>query len=266
MARPIRAAFGGRLRAAVSGGAPLPKEVSHFLIAIGLPLVEGYGLTEAAPVVTATALDDNVPGSVGRALPGIELAVAENHELLVRSPAVMTGYWKDEVETAQAIDPNGWLHTGDLAEIRDGRVFIHGRLQDIQVLAIGEKVNASLIEDEIRRDELFEQALVIGEGKPFLAAVCVLNRKRWLALAGELGVCPDNPNVDPVLEEVRLRLANRLKDQPRYAQVQAVHLVLEPWTVEAGLLTPSLKVKRDRVEDLYRGAIEALFAGHPIFR
>jgi len=266
MARPIRAAFGGRLRAAVSGGAPLPKEVSHFLVAMGVPLVEGYGLTEAAPVVTATALDDNVPGSVGRALPGIELAVAENHELLVRSPAAMTGYWKDEVETAQAIDPNGWLHTGDLAEIRDGRVFIHGRLQDIQVLAIGEKVNASLIEDVIRRDELFEQALVIGEGKPFLAAVCVLNRKRWLALAGELGVGPDNPNVDPVLEEVRLRLGSRLKDQPRYAQVQAVHLVLEPWTLEAGLLTPSLKVKRDRVEDLYRGAIEALFAGHPIFR
>ena len=266
VARPIRAAFGGRLRVAVSGGAPLPEEVIRFLVAMGLPLVEGYGLTEAGPVVTATALNDNLPGSIGRALPGIELAVAENHELLVRSPAAMTGYWKDEAQTSQAIDRNGWLHTGDLAEIENGRLFIHGRLQDIQVLAIGEKVNASLIEDEIRQDRLFEQALVIGEGKPFLAAICVLNRKRWLALASALGVGPDDPNADPVLQEVLLRLRNRLKDQPRYAQVQVAHLVLEPWTLEAGLLTPSLKVRRDRVEELYRGAIEALFAGHPIFR
>jgi long-chain acyl-CoA synthetase len=266
VARPIRAAFGGRLRVAVSGGAPLPEEVIRFLVAMGLPLVEGYGLTEAGPVVTATALNDNLPGSVGRALPGIELAVAENNELLVHSPAAMTGYWKDEARTSQAIDRNGWLHTGDLAEIENGRLFICGRLQDIQVLAIGEKVNASLIEDEITQDRLFEQALVIGEGKPFLAAVCVLNRKRWLALASTLGVGADDPNVGPVIEEVLLRLRIRLKDQPRYAQVQVVHLVLEPWTLEAGLLTPSLKVKRDRVEELYRGAIEALFAGHPIFR
>ena len=266
VAKPIRDAFGGRLRAAVSGGAPLPGEVARFLLAMGLPLVEGYGLTEAGPVVAATALDDVLPGSAGRPLPEIQLALSEDQELLVRSPSAMTGYWKDEAQTARAIDHDGWLHTGDLAEIREGRVFILGRLQDIQVLAIGEKINASLIEDEIRKDRLFEQAVVIGEGKPFLVAICTLNRKRWRALAGALGVGVDNPNVRPVIRAVLARLRSRLKDQPRHAQVQAVHLVLEPWTIESGLLTPSLKVRRDGVEEHYREAIKALFAGHPIFR
>lgn len=266
VAKPIRNAFGGRLRVGVCGGAPLPGEVARFLLAVGLPLVEGYGLTEAGPVVAATALDDVLPGSAGRPLPEIQLALSEDQELLVRSPSAMTGYWRDEAQTAQAIDRDGWLHTGDLAEISDGRVFILGRLQDIQVLAIGEKINASLIEDEIRKDRLFEQAVVIGEGKPFLVAVCILNRKRWRALASALGVDVDSPNVPPVREAVLARIGAHLKDQPRHAQVQAVHLVLEPWTVESGLLTPSLKVKRHRVEEQYRDAIEALFAGHPIFR
>jgi len=266
VAAPIRNAFGGRLRVGVCGGAPLPGEVARFLLAVGLPLVEGYGLTEAGPVVAATALDDVLPGSAGRPLPGIQLALSEDQELLVRSPSAMTGYWRDEAQTAQAIDRDGWLHTGDLAEIRDGRVFILGRLQDIQVLAIGEKINASLIEEEITKDRLFDHAVVIGEGKPFLIAVCALNPKRWRTLASALGVDADNPNAPPVREAVLARLDHRLKDHPRHAQVKAAHLVLEPWTTESGLLTPSLKVKRDRVEQRYRAAIESLFAGHAIFR
>jgi long-chain acyl-CoA synthetase len=266
VAKPVRDALGGRLRVAVSGGAPLPAEVTRFLVAMGVPLTEGYGLTEAGPVVAATALNDIVPGSAGRALPGVELAVSRDEELLVRTPSVMTGYWKDEAASARAIDRDGWLHTGDLAEIRNGRLFLRGRLQDIEVLAIGEKVNASLIEDEIRKDRLFEQAVVIGDGKPFLVAVCVLNAKRWQALAGALGVGAANPNVPAALNEALSRLRWCLRDQPRHAQVQAAHLVLEPWTVESGLLTPSLKVKRSRVVERYRKAIEALYAGHPVFR
>ncbi len=266
VAKPVRDALGGRLRAAVSGGAPLPAEVAGFLLAMGLPLVEGYGLTEAAPVVTATALDDIWPGSAGRPLSGIELAVTGKRELLVRSPAVMAGYWRDEAQTAETVDRDGWLHTGDLAEVRDGHLFVLGRLQDIQVLATGEKVNASLIENEITKDELFEQALVIGDGKPFLVAVCALNTKRWQALASSLGVAVDGPNVPRAREAVLQRLSACLRDYPRHAQVKAAHLVLEPWTIESGLLTPSLKVKRDRVEDRYRAAIEALFAGHAVYR
>jgi long-chain acyl-CoA synthetase len=266
VAKPIRAAFGGRLRVAVSGGAPLAVEIASFLAAMGLPLVEGYGLTEAGPVVTATALDDIWPSSAGRPLPGVELAIGKGEELLVRSPGLMIGYWKDEVQTAKAIDRDRWLHTGDLAEIRDGRLFLRGRLQDIQVLATGEKINAGLIEGEIAKDSLFEQAVVIGEGKPFLVAVCALNAKRWATLASGLGVDVGNPNVPPVRQAVLARLGERLKDYPLHAQVKAAHLVLEPWTIDSGLLTPSLKVKRNCVEERYQYEIKALFSGHAIFR
>jgi long-chain acyl-CoA synthetase len=139
-----------------------------------------------------------------------------------------------------------------------------GRRQDIQVLATGEKINAGLIEEEITKDWLFDHAVVIGEGKPFLVGVCTLNSKRWGTLAVALGVDVDNPNESPVRAAVLARLADRL-EYPRHAQVKAVHLVLEPWTIESGLLTPSLKVKRDRVEQRYRDAIESLF-GPSIFR
>jgi long-chain acyl-CoA synthetase len=266
IARPIRDTLGGRLRVAVSGGAPLATEVARFLVAMGLPLVEGYGLTEAGPVVTATALGDIWPGSAGGPLAGTELAVSAEQELLVRSPAVMSGYWRDVAQTAQAIDPDGWLHTGDLAEISNGHLVLHGRLHDVQVLATGEKINAGLVEDAITKDRLFDQAVVIGEGKPFLVAVCTLNSKQWGTLAAALDVDAKNPNVPSVRAAVLARLADRLENYPRHAQVKAVHLVLEPWTIEAGILTPSLKVKRNRVEQCYHDAIEPLFAGHPIFR
>jgi len=264
--KPIHYALGGRLRVAVSGGAPLAPEVSAFLLAMEVPVVEGYGLSEAGPVVTATALDDIWPGSAGRPLPGVELAIGAGEELLVRSPGLMSGYWKDEGQTAKAIDRDGWLHTGDLAEIRDGRLFLRGRRQDIQVLATGEKVNAGLIEDEIMKDRLFERVVVIGEGKPFLVAVCALNSKGWGTLASALGVDVDNPNVPPVHEAVLARLGGRLTDYPQHAQVRAAHLVLEPWTIESGLLTPSLKVRRQRVKERYGPAIKALFSGHAVFR
>lgn len=266
VAKPIRNAFGGRLRVAVSGGAPLSAAIARFLVAMGLPLVEGYGLTEAGPVVTATALDDIWPGSAGRPLPGIELDVSASQELLVRTPAAMTGYWRDEAQTAQTIDRDGWLRTGDLAEIKDGRLFLRGRLRDILALATGEKVNAGLIEEEITRDRLFDRAVVIGEGKPFLVAVCTLNTKRWGTLAQALGIDAENPNVTVVREAVLARLRRRLADYPKHAQVKAAHLVLEPWTIESGLLTPSLKVKRDRVEQRYHDEVEILFSGHQVFR
>lgn len=147
-------AFGGCLRVTISGGAPLDERAARFLIGLGLPLVEGYGLTEAAPVVTATALGDNVVGSAGRPLPGIDLRLTQQGELLVHSPSVMLGYWKDEELTRQALDAAGWLSTGDLAEIRDGRVFIRGRLNEMIVLSIGEKVNPNVIEADITYDRL----------------------------------------------------------------------------------------------------------------
>lgn len=261
VATRVLAAFGGRVRVAISGGAPLDQDVARLLIGLGLPLVEGYGLTETGPVVAANGLADNLPGSVGRPLEGIEVKLSSTGELLVRSPSMMMGYWKDDAETARTLDPSGWLSTGDVGEINeDGRVFIRGRLREIIVLSIGEKVNPSIVEAELTHDPLFEQAVVVGNRRPFLAAVIALNADAWRLFAADKGLDPEQPNHAASKIEVLARLTSLLVALPRYAQVRAVHLTLEPWTIESGLLTPTLKVKRDVVVPLFAKEIDALYA------
>jgi long-chain acyl-CoA synthetase len=261
VAMQVLAAFGGRLRVAISGGAPLDQGVARMLIGLGLPLVEGYGLTEAAPVVAANGLDDNLPGSVGRPLAGVKVKLASKGELLVRSPSIMIGYWKDDTATARALDAAGWLATGDVAEIdEDGRIFIRGRLTEIIVLSIGEKINPNVVEAELTRDPLFRQALVVGNRRPFLAAIIVLNAEAWRLFAASRGLDPQQPNHAASKIEMLARITSLLVDLPRYAQVRAVHLALEPWTIEAGLLTPTLKVKRDIVIPLFAKEIDDLYA------
>ena len=255
----VRAAFGGRLRVAVSGGAPLPLDAARFLIGLGLPLLEGYGLTEAAPVVATNTIADNLPGSVGRQLEGIELKLSSSGELIVRTPAAMTGYWKDDDLTAEALDRNGWLHTGDIAEMRNGRVFIQGRTKELLILSTGEKVSPSDIEARITQDTLFKQALVVGDGKPFVAAVLVLDKSHWRDLARKLGLSANEPNLKAVNKAVLKRLEKRLEPLAHHAQVRAVHLTLEPWTVASGLLTPTLKARRGPLEVKYASEIVKLY-------
>jgi long-chain acyl-CoA synthetase len=261
VARRVLGAFGGRLRVAVSGGASLPADIARFLMGLGLPLVEGYGLTEAAPVVTATTLDESLPGSVGLPLHGLDIKLGEHNELLVRSPSVMKGYWQDQASTARAIDSNGWLRTGDIAEIRDGRVYISGRLGERLALSTGEKVMASTIEAAIKQDPLFEQVCVLGVGRPCLTAAISLNVQDWNSFASKFGLDPQAPNSRDAFKMVLRRIGDLLSDQPAYAQVRGVHLVLEPWTIQHGLLTPTLKVKRRAVEERYREEIDLLYAG-----
>lgn len=260
VAKPVLAAFGGRLRVAVSGGAPLEPRVFRMLIGLGVPLVEGYGLTEAAPVVAGNTLDDNFPGSVGRPLQGIEVRLAAQDELQVRTPSVMKGYWQDNARTRQTLDAAGWLSTGDIAELKDGRIFLRGRLSDVIVLSIGEKINPDIVEAGLTADPLFKQALVVGNGRPFPAAVIVLDADAWSLFAAGKGLDPRQPNHPASKLELQARVVSLLADMPRYAQVRAIHLTLEPWTIEAGLLTPTLKVKRDRVAPLFAKKIEELYS------
>jgi long-chain acyl-CoA synthetase len=257
----VLAAFGGKLRVAISGGAPLEHTVHRMLIGLGLPLVEGYGLTEAAPVVAANGIDDNLPGSVGRPLPGVQVKLSAQGELLVRTPAVMSGYWKDELRTKQVLDSTGWLSTGDIAEFNaEDRIFIRGRLADVIVLSIGEKVNPNAVEAELYREPLFAQAVVVGDRRPFLVAVIVLNQQLWQEFAASRGLDPEQPNHRANKIEVLGRVTTLLAELPRYTQVRGVHLTLQPWTIEAGLLTPTLKVKRELVIPLFAREIEALYA------
>lgn len=258
VATRVLAAFGGRLRVAVSGGASLDPEVARFLIGLGLPLIEGYGLTEAAPVVAANGLDDTLPGSVGRPLQSIDVKLTPQGELLVRSPSMMNGYWKDDAETARVLDSEGWLSTGDLAELKGGRIFIRGRLKDMIVLSIGEKVDPIIVEAELTRDPLFKQAVVVGDRCPFLTAIVVLHADRWERFAAEHGLDPALPNHRASKQELLAKIMRLLAALPKYAQVRAVHLSLQPWTVEDGLLTPTLKVKRDAIQSRFAKELNEL--------
>lgn len=259
--------LGGRLRLAVSGGAPLYGAISHFFIGLGLPLVQGYGLTEAAPVVSANRPENNIPESVGEPLPGVEVKIGANDELLVRSPGVMMGYWQRPGETRQAVDGEGWLHTGDQAEIVNNHIFIRGRLKDILVTSTGEKVAPAEMEMCITRDTLFDQALVIGEGRPYIAAIIVLNRSAWETLAYSLALPPADPaalDSSRIGEVVLDKMRGLLHAFPGHAQVRAVHLTLEPWSIENGLLTPTMKMKRPEIEKRFAEEIRQLYAGHDI--
>ena len=263
VAQPVLDRLGGRLRATVSGGAPLPAGVARTFIGLGLPLLQGYGLTETSPVIAVNPIEDNIPESVGVALPGVQVRIGAEDELLVKGPNVMLGYWNNEADTARVLTPDGWLHTGDQARITDGHLYITGRIKDILVLSNGEKVPPADMEQAISMDPLFEHALVLGEGRSYLTALLVLNEDLWAGLAREMALDPAAAESlkDPRLHKEilrRIRLAHL--DFPGYAKIRRVTLTLEPWTVDNGLLTPTLKVKRNRVLEHYREEIERMYA------
>jgi long-chain acyl-CoA synthetase len=266
VAGKVLARLGGRLRYAVCGGAPLPPPIARFFIGLGLPVFHGYGMTESSPVVSVNRPDDNVPASIGKPLPGVEVRIGEKDELLTRSPSVMLGYWKNEEATHATIDADGWLHSGDKARIDEtGHLYITGRIKEIIVLGNGEKVPPADMEMAITLDPLFDQVIVFGEGRPHLAAVVVLNPDEWNALARELDVDPDSEedlNSRFVEKTLRSRISRQLREFTGFAQVRRLIPVLEPWTVEDGMLTPTLKMKRARILDQYRDRIEALYEGY----
>jgi len=240
VAGPVLARLGGRMRFAVLGGAPLDPAIAWLFLGIGLPVLQGYGMTEASPVISVNRPESNVPESVGMPLDNVEVRIAAGGELLARGPSIMKGYWNNPEASAKSLDREGWLHTGDLAEIRDGRIFIRGRLKDVLVLSNGEKLPPQDVELAILGDGVFEQGVLIGEGRPFLTLVAVTqetDEKRLIQRANE-----------------------RLKGFPGYIRVRRVVTTREPWTVENGLLTPTLKVKRERVQEKFRAEIERAYA------
>ena len=259
----VTAKLGGNLRYAVSGGAPLPVRVAQTFIGLGLEILQGYGLTETSPVISVNLPGNNDPASVGEPLRGIEVRVGEHSELLVKTPGAMIGYWNNHAATAEVIDPDGWLHTGDQARLEGGRIYITGRIKDILVLSNGEKVPPADMEEAICYDPLFDQALVVGEGRPCLAAILVLNADRWFGFAREMGL---DPFARESLQDERLekRVLSRVQAQlhafPGYAKVRRVLLTLDPWTVENGMITPTMKLRRAPILQAFARQIEALYA------
>ncbi len=263
VAKKVRHGLGGQLRYAICGGAAMPPEIAKTFIALGLPIVQGYGLTEASPVIAVNRPEDNVPESIGVAVPGVEVKIGAQDELLARGPNIMLGYWQNEAATAAVVDSDGWLHSGDQARMEaDGHLYITGRLKEIIVLANGEKIPPADMEMAIAMDPLFEQVMVIGEAKPFLSALLVLSRSGWEALAEELGVDPfDEESLRQrfVEKAVLSRVAAQLVHFPGYAQIRRALLTLEPWTIDDGLLTPTLKMKRPQILKRFAPQIDALY-------
>lgn len=261
VAKTLLDRFGGRLRVAVSGGAPLSQAIAHAFLGLGLPIVQGYGMTESSPVVAVNTPQDNDPATIGRPLAGVEVRIGDNKELLVRGPNVMRGYLNREEDTAKTV-VDGWLRTGDQAAIDNGRIRILGRVKEIIVTSTGEKIAPADLELAIAADTLFEQVYVLGDDRPFIACIAVLGRAEWQRLAATLQLDPDQPDslqAPAAREAVLSRIRELTRSFPHYAQPRAVWLTAEPWTVENTMLTPTLKLKRRNLANRFAAEIEGMY-------
>jgi long-chain acyl-CoA synthetase len=265
----IRSIFGGRLRYLISGGAPLSTEVNRMLAAAEVPIVEGYGLTEASPVVSCNLHGHTRIGTVGRPLKNIEVRTAADGELLARGPNIMKGYYQRESETREAIDSEGWLHTGDIAQIdSDGYIRIIDRKKDIIILSGGKNVSAANLETRLATDPFISQACVIGDRRKHLAAILVPNFETLAARPlDNLRIEERQPLElvkDRALREFfrgRIREFNRpLSDVERIVDFV---LTEQPFSQDNGELTPTMKIRRRAVQEHYKHQIEALYGTRP---
>ncbi len=243
MFRKLRARFGGRLKVPVSGAAPLGKDLALFYEVIGMPLVEGYGLTEGG-IVSLNPIEAPRPGSIGKPLPGVDVRVAEDGELLVRGPCLFSGYYNDPAATAQVLR-DGWLHTGDLAEIDgEGFITITGRKKDLIVASNGKKIYPSRIEGLFGLEPLINNVLLIGDRKPYVSALITVNR----AAAQR-----------DVEEEVRKAVARVNQRLAPFEQIRKFRVLDRDFSIEAGELTATMKLRRSRVLENYRRLIAEMY-------
>ncbi|MDQ6986256.1 MAG: long-chain fatty acid--CoA ligase [Mariprofundaceae bacterium] len=260
--RAIRARFGGHLRLLISGGAPLSVEVAKFFEALGLPVLEGYGMTEAAPLISVNPEHDRRLGSVGQAAFNVEVRIADDGEIMARGPNIMQGYWQQKQETAAAMH-DGWLYTGDIGRLDDGYLYITDRKKDLIVNSGGENIAPQRIEGLLVGDTLIDQAVVYGDKKPYLVALIAANNEACTAWAAAEGL----PQSDwahlcaaKVLQKMlQSRITMLLKPLSPFEQVRRIYVIDCPLTIEDDMLTPTMKVKRRQVFARYGEVLEALY-------
>jgi long-chain acyl-CoA synthetase len=258
----LAAAFGGRLRAACSGGAPLADHVAQFYNDRGVFLGQGYGLTESSPVISACAPGAMKIGTSGRPIPGVEVKIAPDGEILTRGPHVMLGYWNKPAATAESLR-DGWLHTGDLGTLdEEGYLKITGRKKELIVTAAGKKAVPSHLESLLKADPLIEQAVVLGDGRSYLSALIVPSREALAAELRRLGRQIDltealrDPDVIALYEQ---HIKERLTCVSYYEQVVKFSLLDRPLSIEHGELTLTLKLRREAIFHNFADAIEAMY-------
>jgi long-chain acyl-CoA synthetase len=260
----IRGLFGGKLRLAVSGAAPINPDILRFFDAAGVLVLEGWGMTETSTAATISTPDDFKIGTIGKPFPGCEVRIAEDGEILVKGPNVFQGYYKNEEATRETI-VDGWLHTGDLGAIDpDGFIRITGRKKDIIITAGGKNITPANLEAEIKQHPLVSQCVVVGDRRPYLVALVTLDPEEAVAYAKEHGL-PEDPaalagNAD-LRATIEAHLAKVNEKFARVEQVKKIAILPQDLSQESGELTPTLKVKRAVVADKHQGEIEKLYAG-----
>jgi len=260
----LRQRMGGRLRLFISGGAALRPEIARFLLAADITVLPGYGLTEASPVLSVNRLERIRPETVGPALAGVELRLAEDGELLARGEMIMRGYWQRPEDTAEVLGDDGWLHTGDIARIDDeGFVSIVDRKKELMVLSNGENVSPARMEIQLHIPSIM-QAIVVGEGRPHVTALIVADEeamsKAWQQ--DEKQPLPPGWRHDPGVHAwLQQRINQALSDLPSFMQVEDFCFVDGPWTQENGCLTPTLKFRRKKILEIHAVEVERMYAG-----
>lgn len=261
----LRARTGGRIRLFISGGAPLSAEIARFFYAAGMPVVEGYGLTETSPVIAVNTLARLKLGTVGRPMPGVEVRIAPDGEILTRGPHVMKGYFNKPGDTDETIDPDGWLHTGDIGTLdSDGFLSITDRKKDLIVTAGGKNIAPQPIENLARRNKFVSNAVLLGDRRPFPIMLVVPNIDSLRMWAAHQRIAEKDPELLLALPEVRKKIEREvrktLRDLAQFEMPKKLLLLSEEFSMETGELTPKLSVRRKVVEERYREAIESLYA------
>ena len=266
VADKLIARLGGKLRLAITGGAALSADNARTFIGLGMHILQGYGLSETSPVISVNRIDNNLPSSVGPKVPNLEVRLGEHNALEVRGPSVMMGYWNNEEATRAMISADGWLNTGDVARIdAQGRITITGRIKEIIVLSNGEKIPPNDMEAAILADPLFEQVMVVGEGKAYLGLLAVVNRERWIEAMPERNLPAEWPlslHSSQTKAYALQRVTQQLHAFPCYARIRKIALLSDPWSTDNGLLTPTLKVKRAKVLEKHLRDYEGLYDGY----
>jgi long-chain acyl-CoA synthetase len=260
----LRTALGGSCEHAVSGGAPLGDRLGHFFRGIGVNVLEGYGLTETTAALTANLPDAQKVGTVGRPLQGTAVRVADDGELLFKGGQVFGGYWHNDRATAETIDEDGWIHTGDVGEVDDeGFVRITGRKKEIIVTAGGKNVAPAVLEDRLRGHLLIDQCVVVGDGRPFIGVLLTLDRETVPTWAEQHGKTTDLDKLldDPDLHaEIEAAVEEANKAVSKAESIRKFTVLQDEWTEEGGQLTPSLKLRRGVVMRAYVDEVEALYS------
>ena len=260
----LRDVFGGELRFAVSGGAPLGERLGHFFDGAGIEVLEGYGLTETTAVSTFNRPNAIEIGTVGQPLPGGTVAIADDGEILIKGDHIMLGYYKNDAATAESINPDGWFHTGDIGELdAGGYLRITGRKKEILVTAAGKNVAPAVIEDRIRSHALISQAMVIGDGEKFISCLITIDPEAFPEWADEndkagktVADLVDDPDL---LAEVEKAVEDGNKAVSRAEAVREFRILPEDFTIDGGEITPTLKLRRANVMKKYAGTVEEIY-------